>query len=592
MKETETQFIPKDFDPNKFIAKDFDEHGEEKINEIEKRDHEIYNDIDYTNPPGTKFPKPKRLGVIVMLILTILALMVALGFFRNKDSQIINKPKHAIQINTKAPIFINKASNLGISNDKYTGFFSVTPDGSKLVFSSIDRNNSTIGTYLANLESGSIQTINGNLNSGWINNNLLMLAIDSNTVIHNFETNREFKMDLGGAIKNGSISPNSKLYIMSTQYGISVLDLDNGAINKISNSVYDGAYAWQSDNKHIIGYRDNGTKLPNGENARTLTVWNITDNSFVDLPIQVPIQEIKYVDWIVQNKVIRVNAGYDDNSHDYLINISENKIIDIGDTSGAIINSKTDSNKGLLAMILPVSLNKNNYIDVARIYDSTGNILHEVKFQKPTADYITQRESMHIVDENTLLYIRKSFNTTQQNESKNDLILLDMTTGTENVFRGLNTDLDKVELLANKDTWIVSSPDQFYIGSIKKGIISPNIPEEPIIEDKTTKDNNVSKSIIESPLIKTQTPTKNPNYDLVKQYLNIHLNELSSIKAVLGGKFYVTDLQITNNNSGIVWYEDGHIAARAFFNYNISNNNVSISQFQAEKLLLTGGTPN
>ncbi len=591
MKEIETQFIPKDIDLSEFQAKDFDDYGEEKINERERRDHQIHDETDYKAPPGSRFPRPRGFGLIVLLVLIILALMTALGIFKNKNPQ-SKTSIHSVQINTKAPIFVNQAYNLGLGIDLYNEFFTTTPDGSKLVFSATGKNNPNSQTYLANLESGAIQKLDGNIASNWVNNNTLTLVNENNTVVYDFTTGHEYKMDLGGNIHSGNISPDGKLYIMHTMSGIQLLHTDNGIISKISSSIFDGAFAWKSDNIHVLGYRDTGVKLANGENARNLTIWDITNNSFVDLPTQVPIQEIKYVEWIVTDKIIRINAGYDDNSHDYMMDLSLNKIIDIGDTSG-MSGIETDTKFGILATVGSIySTSKEGYLDIARIYNSSGNIINEIVFQKPADGFTISRESVQIVDENTLLYVRKSSNIKNPKENKNNLILLDMKTGVENVFKGLSTNLSKVELLDNKETWITSDNNQFYIGSIKTGVISPSIQEIPEVENNAKKDTDTQKSIIGSPIIQNQVQTKNPNDELLRKYLNIHLNELSNIKAVSGGKFYVTDLQITNNNSGIVWYEDGHIAARAFFNYVISGTNVSITQLQAEKLLLTGGKAN
>lgn len=583
MNENETQFTPKSFDPSSFQAKDFDDFGEEKVNEVERRLHEMRDYGDTQAPPGAHFPRPKKMGIIILLIIAVLALMTALGVFRGNSDK-IKITKHVVQINTKAPLFVNTSNSLGLNIDRYTGFFNTATDGSKLVFSALSNNNPQPQTYIANLESGAIQPVSGNIMSDWINNEILTLAVGDNAVVHDFANNREFNMSLGGMIR-GSISPDGKLYIMHTLAGLQTIDITNGLVKKISSSVYDGAFAWYSDNTHVLGYRDTGVKLANGENARILTVWNITDNTFADLPIQVPVQELKYVQWVVPYKVARVNGGYDDNSHDYMVDLNTNKIIDIGETSGMLYGGiKTDINKGLLATVGSI-YNNNTSVDLARIYDSTGNIIHEVRFQAPAKDYAVQRESVQIVDMDNLLYVRKYFNTKKPMESKNELVLLDMKTGVENVYAGVGTRINKVELIEDKDTWIALDPNQFYIGSVKTGVISPSIVEaSKQVTEEPKKD--MAKPLIDTNI--NTVPTKSPNNELLRQYLNGHLNELSSVKPVLGGKFYVTDLQVTNSKSGIVWYEDGHIAGRGYFNYAITDGSVYVSNFQAEKLLVTG----
>ncbi|MCD4704499.1 hypothetical protein K8R66_00300 [bacterium] len=67
--------------------------------------------------------------------------------------------------------------------------------------------------------------------------------------------------------------------------------------------------------------------------------------------------------------------------------------------------------------------------------------------------------------------------------------------------------------------------------------------------------------------------------NLVEKYLQKNISELSSKKETLGGKFYLTNLEL-NNNSGLIKYEDGHIELQANFNYQIKNQNVKIDNFQ------------
>lgn len=43
-------------------------------------------------------------------------------------------------------------------------------------------------------------------------------------------------------------------------------------------------------------------------------------------------------------------------------------------------------------------------------------------------------------------------------------------------------------------------------------------------------------------------------------YIRVHVSELSPTPAVLGGTFYVTDIEWIDEDTAIVSYEDGHIA--------------------------------
>ena len=72
----------------------------------------------------------------------------------------------------------------------------------------------------------------------------------------------------------------------------------------------------------------------------------------------------------------------------------------------------------------------------------------------------------------------------------------------------------------------------------------------------------------------------------VQNYLKENIFEISPQKEVLGGKFYITKIDWTGENSGIVEYEDGHIALKASFDYAVkvdkqtANYSIVISNFK------------
>lgn len=59
--------------------------------------------------------------------------------------------------------------------------------------------------------------------------------------------------------------------------------------------------------------------------------------------------------------------------------------------------------------------------------------------------------------------------------------------------------------------------------------------------------------------------------DALRVYLKENLSELSFEKEVLGGSFYVTNLDILEGERAMVQYEDGHNAFRATFDYSVSD---------------------
>ncbi len=52
----------------------------------------------------------------------------------------------------------------------------------------------------------------------------------------------------------------------------------------------------------------------------------------------------------------------------------------------------------------------------------------------------------------------------------------------------------------------------------------------------------------------------------IESYIGAHIRELSPVQEVLGGTFYVTEVN-ASNGEGVVRYEDGHMAYIADFTY-------------------------
>jgi hypothetical protein len=68
--------------------------------------------------------------------------------------------------------------------------------------------------------------------------------------------------------------------------------------------------------------------------------------------------------------------------------------------------------------------------------------------------------------------------------------------------------------------------------------------------------------------------------EMIEDYIRTNISTISPEKEVLGGKFYVTDISWDTTSSGIVEYEDGHIALKAGFEAEINEQNqVEIIEF-------------
>ena len=71
--------------------------------------------------------------------------------------------------------------------------------------------------------------------------------------------------------------------------------------------------------------------------------------------------------------------------------------------------------------------------------------------------------------------------------------------------------------------------------------------------------------------------------DLVRNYLNENLSTLSPEPEVLGGKFFVTNLEFVNETKAIVEYEDGHNMYIGEFEYEITGENLNPVSFELKE---------
>ncbi len=71
--------------------------------------------------------------------------------------------------------------------------------------------------------------------------------------------------------------------------------------------------------------------------------------------------------------------------------------------------------------------------------------------------------------------------------------------------------------------------------------------------------------------------------DLVRNYLNENLSTLSPEPEVLGGKFFVTNLEFVNETKAIVEYEDGHNMYIGEFEYEITGENLNPASFELKE---------
>lgn len=65
----------------------------------------------------------------------------------------------------------------------------------------------------------------------------------------------------------------------------------------------------------------------------------------------------------------------------------------------------------------------------------------------------------------------------------------------------------------------------------------------------------------------------------VENYIKENISTLSPEEAVLGGTFYVTDINFIDEHSALISYEDGHIALQAIARFHSKNKQLVIDAF-------------
>lgn len=79
------------------------------------------------------------------------------------------------------------------------------------------------------------------------------------------------------------------------------------------------------------------------------------------------------------------------------------------------------------------------------------------------------------------------------------------------------------------------------------------------------KDSSEENGLIveEFPNLENQATVLVADRVLLEEFLNKNISDISPEKEVLGGKFYLTNIEWVNEQTAIIDYEDGHVALRA-----------------------------
>ena len=103
-------------------------------------------------------------------------------------------------------------------------------------------------------------------------------------------------------------------------------------------------------------------------------------------------------------------------------------------------------------------------------------------------------------------------------------------------------------------------------------------------ETEETTDNYQPSKVIRNEKYEPLDEALTPEQNLIKDYINNNLSELSPEKEVLGGKFYLTNIEFLKDKQATIKYEDGHTALTADIKYELGyKQNLAITEFNIIK---------
>jgi|GEM_PF-1351358 len=103
----------------------------------------------------------------------------------------------------------------------------------------------------------------------------------------------------------------------------------------------------------------------------------------------------------------------------------------------------------------------------------------------------------------------------------------------------------------------------------------------PVVDNSQT--NTVSEPVTNTVLtepaqVEPSTLTES-QFRTLEDYLKVNISLLSPKREVLGGKFYLTKLDLIDNQNALISYEDGHISLDARIKFYFLNNLPALTEF-------------
>jgi hypothetical protein len=393
-------------------------------------------------------------------VLIIVAIVIGAFFFVSQKREVVT-PDQATPSTTALttlPLFEKGLDAVAINADQI-GYHDFSPNGKYFFFSAFKTNGAPANTaYLMDTKDGSIVSLPGMPQRGLEDNRAVQLWTEQGPELYFLESGETKQFSFPDNYGFGSLAPDGKTFVLNTQDGIRAVDVGSGAITSISDAQYDGAYAWYQDSKRILGFKETGEDLFEAGKGRVLGIWNIETKEFTPIETSIADKNIRSVRWVVPGVVANVNTGWDDGSHDYLVNVDMKRVINVGDTSGSLMGGvSVDADRGLFAV---VGGDDQSTIGSKVLLYRGIELEHELTLPK---GYF--RQSVQIVDVDRLLYLRNQQGS--KGITAQALVLLDLDSGNETVLRELPAKaFVSLSLAPDHKTWVLSLDKAFYTGTL------------------------------------------------------------------------------------------------------------------------------
>lgn len=344
--------------------------------------------------------------------------------------------------------------------DELGGYIKLSPDNKYLAFIGLEiigQNRDEDTLYVANLETDEVTKIEGVPTNDWDVDDLFVTSTIEDVILNNLKTGEAHNIKEPELVTHGHVSPDNKWYVFNTESGIRLIDLQEKTLESISGSEFDGAFAWFNDSERLLGFvTDNSQKTQGNKPGRLLAVWDIKNREVKILEdIEIPSIEINIVDWLVPEKIARVNTGEGRQTAEYLVNLETKEVKELGET-GFLGGVEIDKRLGLIAVFGPTSDDKGSYVT---LYDSNGERLKKLVF-----DDRMIRSDFNILDENRLLYLKRTKNF--EPGINTEVVLLNFVDESETVMIPIPTWVYNLEVSDDKKSFIVPLSNGFFAKEI------------------------------------------------------------------------------------------------------------------------------